>query len=458
MSFILHYFFRFVFNARIVSVAGFGTQRCTTNLLLSSTGLPRGSGALLLFYFILRRILSNMKSLLLQGFIRLFGSSVDGSSSRLTQSTPKTPIPSLLSSVSTGTPSPSTFSEVESSTHLPESNVTIEENVREPFQSGNDCLDCSKISLLGTASTNGSGSVLSRSTSSRTFETIIQYRASHQSQCDWETVESQNECEPNWEGTITSLFRRFCYGQAVVIGKLPMILPKGHIYVISRDEDVQPYCWHVRCGQDPEEWPTELALMGFDWRESTVWLLRMQNVSDAVLLQQLKAVATMSAPCSVVLLVSWSPIAVEVADEAGFSMGVEQHGKPLYLLRRKVRQARCDNTDDSPLEPAFDGWVVRFDLDADEMPTQDQDLLITGCAKVIGSCKALGEWDFRRGVVLEESGGSLIAEVLIERGGRVEYKYVIEGKEGVVVWECGKNRCLPDMDGISMWLEDCWKS
>ncbi|KAI0562337.1 Starch binding protein [Gracilaria domingensis] len=276
------------------------------------------------------------------------------------------------------------------------------------------------------------------------------------------TCESREEQERRLESVITVLFRRFCYGQAVVIGKLPPLLPRAAIYFISPDVDVSPYCWHVQCNVTAEEWSASLALMRFEATQSTVWLMRLQKASDVELANHLEAAANMSAPCSVLILISWPVQAVEIADEAGFSKDRALcYERPLHLLRRKERRARWDETDSPytsasnspPPEPAVDGRLVQFKVHLDG---ELKERLRGRLAKVVGNCETLGGWEVGRGARMEVFEGWMFAEVFVARGD-VEYKYVVEDGDGAVFWEGGQNRRVVVDGELTVRVDDRWR-
>ncbi|KAI0557163.1 Starch binding protein [Gracilaria domingensis] len=276
------------------------------------------------------------------------------------------------------------------------------------------------------------------------------------------SCESREEQERRLESVITVLFRRFCYGQAVVIGKLPPLLPRAAIYFISPDVDVSPYCWHVQCNVTAQEWPASLALMRFEATQSTVWLMRLQNASDGELAEHLEAAANMSAPCSVLILMSWSVQAMEIADEAGFSQDRALcYERPLHLLRRKERRARWYETDSPytsasnspPPEPAVDGRLVQFRVHLDGELKQR---LRGRLAKVVGNCEALGGWEVGRGARMEAFEGWMFTEVFVLKR-EVEYKYVLVDEEGGVLWEGGENRRLFADAELTVRVDDRWR-
>ncbi|KAI0562334.1 Starch binding protein [Gracilaria domingensis] len=273
---------------------------------------------------------------------------------------------------------------------------------------------------------------------------------------------TREERERRLEAVITVLFRRFCYGQAVVIGKLPPLFPRAAIFFISPDADVPPYCWHVRCNVTAEEWPASLAQMRFEATQSTVWLMRLQDASDVDLANHLKAAANMSAPCSVLILMSWSVQAVEIADEAGFTKDrALSYERPLHLLRRKERRARWDETDSPytsasnspPPEPAVDGRLVQFSL---HLNGELKERLRGRFAKIVGNCETLGGWEVERGARMEAFEGSMFTEVFVVRR-EVEYKYVVEDGDGAVFWEGGENRRLVADSELTARVDDRWR-
>ncbi|KAI0562765.1 Starch binding protein [Gracilaria domingensis] len=274
-----------------------------------------------------------------------------------------------------------------------------------------------------------------------------------------------NEEQRLIEAKVSALVRGFCYGQTAVIGDVPISLPSGKVFVVSPRVDVPPQCLHVCCEPRPEEWPVALALTGFDWRESTVWLLRMQHTSASNTLQQLKAVEMMSAPCSVVVLLSSLDRVPQLVADAGFCVDDTQNEKPLFLLKRKERHARCVEAHTPKITPQYtppreaerEWFLVRFELSVSSLPESVRVALGDGCVRVVGNRPELGEWNADYGMRLVNAQDVLVAELLVERG-ETEYKYVYVDGSRNILWEEGDNRRFACAGQTLLRLEEHWRS
>ncbi|KAI0563498.1 Starch binding protein [Gracilaria domingensis] len=231
-----------------------------------------------------------------------------------------------------------------------------------------------------------------------------------------------NEKQRVIEAKVSALLRGFCYGQTAVIGDVPIALSSGKVFVASPRVDVPPQCLHVCCEPRPEEWPVALVLTGLDWRESTVWLLRMQHTSESDTLQQLKAFEMISAPCSV-------------------------NEKPRFLLKKKERHARCVEAHTPTVTPQYtppreserEWFLVSFELSVSSLSEAVRVALSDTCVRVVGNRSELGEWNAHYGMRLVNAEDILLAEVLVERG-ETKYKYVHMDGKGNILWEDGDNR------------------
>ncbi|KAI0563624.1 hypothetical protein FGB62_37g113 [Gracilaria domingensis] len=99
-----------------------------------------------------------------------------------------------------------------------------------------------------------------------------------------------------------------------------------------------------------------------------------------------------------------------------------------FCSGEKEYQARCVEAhtpnltpqDTPPQEPEKKWSLVRFELSVSSLPEAARVGLGDGCAKVVGNRPELGEWNVDQGMRLVSAEDVLVAEVLVERGNRIQ--------------------------------------
>ncbi|PXF48396.1 Phosphoglucan, water dikinase, chloroplastic [Gracilariopsis chorda] len=271
--------------------------------------------------------------------------------------------------------------------------------------------------------------------------------------------------------SITSaLLRRHATEQTVVMtpDSPPISPPQQHplVYVVGEGDPFDEQSAYVRVPHSsPSEWPHALALAAFDWRRPSTWLLRLDNVSEPKLARHLKAVATLTPPSSVVILVSLKPLAVDIASSTGFSSHQPDSKQPVFVLHRNQRGVHTADVLSTLVSPATSvssastlsdsACFVRFTLEKSSLPASVLHRLPRGSLRVVGEKRQLGVWQPSNALALIDAGDVFVAELLLSSA-HAEYKYVFVGDDGVVEWEAGDNRCLPKPSDRFLSVEDAW--